>query len=120
VVALFVMAKVAEKTKRQEMTSAEIIRELRGPLPEDDPEYQRFLERGETPSRSAQDEEAIESVRRELAALPPGTKLSNEELFALLDRLPRRPSDWTSADVIREHRGPLPENDPDFADVDRR
>jgi hypothetical protein len=73
-----------------------------------------------TAEEPTRDQEAVEQIRRELAALPPGTKLSNEELFALLDRLPRRPSDWTSADVIREHRGPLPEDDPDFANVDRR
>lgn len=73
-----------------------------------------------TAEGATRDQEAVEQVRRELAALPPGTKLSNEELIALIDRLPRRPSSWTSADVIREHRGPLPEDDPDFANVDRR
>ena len=51
-----------------------------------------------------------------LEALPPGTKLSNQEVFALLSKLPPRPRDWTSADVIREMRGPLPEDDPLFDD----
>ncbi|HEV7766905.1 MAG TPA: hypothetical protein VGQ76_18035 [Thermoanaerobaculia bacterium] len=57
-------------------------------------------------------------VLRELEARS-GT-LTNADIFDLLAHLPRKPSSWSSADVIRELRGPLPEDDPDFADVDRR
>jgi hypothetical protein len=46
---------------------------------------------------------------------------TNEELFALLRRVPPlMPPGWSSADDIRELRGPLPEDDPDFPNVDRR
>jgi hypothetical protein len=61
--------------------------------------------------------ELVDEIRRELAARR-GT-MTNAEVFGLLRRLPARPSEWTSADVIRELRGPLPEDDPDFANVDR-
>jgi hypothetical protein len=71
-----------------------------------------------TAEKTTQDRQAMEEVRRELQARR-GT-LSNEEVFALLQKLPPRPASWTSADVIRELRGPLPADDPDFADVDRR
>lgn len=115
------MGKAAEKPKQHEMTSAEIIRELRGPLPDDDPEYQRFLERGETPPRSAQEQEAIEAVLRDLRAVPEGTQLTNEQqLFAIIQRLPPMYGGFSSADVIRELRGPLPKDDPDFPDEYRR
>jgi hypothetical protein len=59
--------------------------------------------------------DSISATLRELEARR-GT-LSNEEVFALLRRLPRRPASLTSADIIREHRGPLPEDDPDFVDL---
>ena len=57
---------------------------------------------------------AVQEVLRELHALPEGA--TNREVFAVLAKLPRRPREWTSADVIREARGPLPEDDPLFAD----
>jgi hypothetical protein len=43
--------------------------------------------------------------------------VSPEEMFALLQRLPRLPSNATSAQIIRDLRGPLPEDDPDFVDL---
>lgn len=59
-----------------------------------------------------------QDVARELEARR-GT-LSNEEIFALLRRMPPMvPPGWSSADIIRELRGPLPEDDPDFHNVDR-
>lgn len=63
-------------------------------------------------------DEIMADVRRQLQE--GRGKLTNAEVFGLLDRLPERPPSFTSADVIRELRGPLPEDDPDFADVDRR
>jgi hypothetical protein len=114
------MAKTAEKPQQKELTSAEIIRELRGPLPEDDPEYQRFMASEGERERSPQEKKAVEQVRRELEALPEGTKLTNEQVLAFVERLPRRLDTWTSADVIRELRGPLPEDDPFFKNADHR
>ena len=47
--------------------------------------------------------------------------LTNEEIFALLRRVPPlMPPGWSSADDIRELRGPLPDDDPDFTDAHRR
>lgn len=63
------------------------------------------------------EEQVIAEVLAELRALPPGKKLSTAEWFELAKRLPRlgnMPEGWTSADDIREFRGPLPEDDPDF------
>jgi hypothetical protein len=65
-------------------------------------------------AKTMEQEEAVDQVLRELHALPPGAKLTNEEVIAFVRRLPQRPSDWTSADVIRELRGPLPEDDPEY------
>ena len=60
----------------------------------------------------------IRDVARELEARR-GT-LTNEEIFALLRRAPPlMPPGSSSADDIRELRGPLPEDDPDFHNVDR-
>ena len=60
---------------------------------------------------------AITEVLAELKALPPDRKLSGEEWLAIVKRLPKLgnlPEGWTSADDIREFRGPLPEDDPDY------
>ena len=53
---------------------------------------------------------------RDLRALPPGHQLKGEELMSFIRRLPKLdlPDDWTSADDIREFRGPLPEDDPEY------
>ena len=58
-------------------------------------------------------------VLRELEALPPGQTLTRQELVALLRRMPGLPEGWSSAEYIRELRGPLPEDDPDFPHDDR-
>jgi hypothetical protein len=58
-------------------------------------------------------------VLRELNARPPGQKLTREELVSLLGRMPGLPPGWSSAEYIRELRGPLPEDDPDFQHDDR-
>jgi hypothetical protein len=61
------------------------------------------------------EKESAEQVLAELRALPTGS-LSGEEWLSYLRRLPKPdlPEGWTSADDIRELRGPLPEDDPDF------
>ena len=61
------------------------------------------------------DQEVVREVLRELEAMPPGRKLTGEELLAFLKRLPKlgdMPEGWSSADDIREFRGPLPDDDP--------
>jgi hypothetical protein len=112
------MAKVDEK-RDSRWSSAAIIRELRGPLPEDDPHFElvdgEYVLRKPFELTPAQ-REAVEGVIRDLQALPKGTILTMDEIAALVARLPGRPKTWTSADVIREARGPLPEDDPDFPD----
>jgi hypothetical protein len=63
------------------------------------------------------DQEAVEQVLHELRALPPGSKLTSEEWLAIVQKLPKlgeMPEGWTSADDIREFRGPLPDDDPDY------
>jgi hypothetical protein len=57
--------------------------------------------------------EAVQELIRDLKALPKGTVLTMDEVAAFARRMPGRPSNWTSADVIREARGPLPEDDAD-------
>jgi hypothetical protein len=67
---------------------------------------------GEMTERQRQTAELL----RDLNALPPGHKLRGEELMSFIRRLPKLdlPDDWTSADDIRELRGPLPEDDPEY------
>jgi hypothetical protein len=72
------------------------------------------------PAKGISPEDAVEQVRKELAALPEGRTLSWDEAMSYVRRLPRNlaPGE-TSADIIRELRGPLPEDDPDFVNVRR-
>jgi hypothetical protein len=55
-----------------------------------------------------------EEVLRELRARPQGKKLTGDELMALISKMPGMPEGWTSADDIRDLRGPLPEDDPEY------
>jgi hypothetical protein len=109
------MAKTEEKQDR--WSSAAIIREMRGPLPEDDPDFE-LVDGKYVPRKpfelSPEQAEAVEGVLRDLRSRPKGTILTMDEIAELVARLPGRPKTWTSADVIREARGPLPEDDPDF------
>ncbi len=74
-----------------------------------------------TLERTARDQEAVEQVHRELQALPSGTTLSWDEVMSYVRRIGiKMPEGWTSADDIRELRGPLPDDDPDFVNVARR
>lgn len=62
-------------------------------------------------------EQVIREVLAELEAMPPGTTLSGEEWWTIMKRLPKlgtMPEGWSSADDVRELRGPLPEDDPDY------
>jgi hypothetical protein len=54
----------------------------------------------------------VEQARRELEARPPGTPLSWDEAMSYVRRLGlKMPEGWSSADIIREYRGPLPGDD---------
>lgn len=59
-----------------------------------------------------QEESASAPILRELKALPEGYKLSFEELMSYVRRMPKpKPGGPTSAEIIRELRGPLPGDD---------
>jgi hypothetical protein len=83
-----------EKVKEPEgWTSADDIRDFRGPLPEDDPDM--VLKDGQYVPRNervltAEEEEAVQALIQELQALPKGTTLTADERLAFIRRLPRR------------------------------
>jgi hypothetical protein len=66
------------------------------------------------------DQEAVREVIRDLEARPAGHQLTWNEVMGFIRRLPKMPRGWTSADDIRELRGPLPEDDPELGRSDRR
>ncbi|HYI11077.1 MAG TPA: hypothetical protein VEK57_18615 [Thermoanaerobaculia bacterium] len=73
-------------------TSADDIRDFRGPLPEDDPDM--ILKDGQYVPRnemvlSAEEREAVLTLIQELKALPKGTTLTADERLAFIRRLPR-------------------------------
>lgn len=47
-------------------------------------------------------------------------RLTPDEMMELISKMPGMPDGWTSADYIRELRGPLPEDDPEFQEFIRR
>ena len=58
------------------------------------------------------EESAAAQIIRELEALPPGYKLTDEEFLSYVRRMPKpKPGGPTSAEIIRELRGPLPGDD---------
>lgn len=65
--------------------------------------------------KDERNQESLEQLLAELRAIPTGS-LSGEAWLSYVRRLPKPdlPEGWTSADDIRELRGPLPEDDPDF------
>ena len=64
--------------------------------------------------------DAIRQVLDELSALPPDYEMSPQEWVSYIRRLPKSADQTSSAEIIRELRGPLPEDDPDFPDELRR
>jgi hypothetical protein len=98
------MAKTVEKEQERELSSADIIRELRGPLPEDDPHF--ALVDGKYVLRnpkvlSPAETEAVQGVLRDLKALPKGTILTWPEIGAYLARMPSLSRGRTSVDDDR-------------------
>ena len=62
--------------------------------------------------KTTPDQREAEQARRELEARPPGTPLSWGEAMSYVRRLGlKMPEGWTSADIIREYRGPLSDDD---------
>lgn len=62
-----------------------------------------------------QEQEQLRQLHRDLEKLPPGHKLTFAEWLEYAKRMPQLvPDGWTSADDIRELRGPLPEDDPEY------
>lgn len=75
-----------------------------------------MLRMGKTAEETERDQ-VIREVLAELEALPAGTQLSGKEWYEIVKRLPRlgtMPEGWSSAEDIREMRGPLPEDDPEY------
>jgi hypothetical protein len=65
--------------------------------------------------------EGLAEIRRVLDSLAPGETLPDEEFFRLVSLMPKaKPGGPTSAEIIRELRGPLPEDDPEFQRKHRR
>jgi hypothetical protein len=62
----------------------------------------------------AEREAIAEQILKDLRARPEGKPLTGEELISFVSRMPGMPEGWSSAESIRELRGPLPEDDPDF------
>jgi hypothetical protein len=62
----------------------------------------------------------LQVILDELNALPEGAILSKDEIAAIVRRMPGRPPEWTSADVIREYRGALPTDGSNVGDVGNR
>lgn len=59
--------------------------------------------------------ETLRELLTELEALAPNEKLTSNQLADLVNRMPPLvPEGWTSAGDIREFRGPLPDDDPDY------
>jgi len=71
-------------------------------------------------SMSEEEKEAIiRQLHAELRARPAGQPLTREELRSFLERMPDLTEGWSSAEYIRELRGPLPEDESEQCD-DRR
>ncbi|HEX2062067.1 MAG TPA: hypothetical protein VHK90_15095 [Thermoanaerobaculia bacterium] len=58
--------------------------------------------------------ERLRQMKRELDALPEGHMLTPDELLYFVSKMPKMPEGWSSADDIRDFRGPLPEDDPEY------
>jgi hypothetical protein len=57
---------------------------------------------------------AFERVVAELRARQKAGPMTADEWLAFIRQLPPSNDDWSSADIIRELRGPLPADDPEF------
>jgi hypothetical protein len=67
-----------------------------------------------TVETTEEEREKLRDLQRELEALPPGHMLTADEFVYFVSKMPKMPEGWSSADDIREFRGPLPEDDPEY------
>lgn len=65
-------------------------------------------------------EAIVRQLHAELLARPKDKPLEGEELMSFIERMPGMPEGWSSAEFIREFRGPLPDDDPDCLPADDR
>lgn len=65
---------------------------------------------GKTLERTERDQEVVRDILRDLEARQPG-QMTWDEAMSYIRRMPKMPAGWTSADIIREYRGPLPNDD---------
>jgi hypothetical protein len=71
---------------------------------------------GKTVEEMTENQQKVAEILRDLESRPPGKPLTGDELMSFIRRLPKLdlPEGWTSADDIRDFRGPLPEDDPEY------
>ena len=65
-------------------------------------------------AKTVEENQTVTELLRELESMPPGRMLTDDEFEAIVRRMPKMPEGWTSADAIRELRGPLPEDDAEY------
>ncbi|HYH08598.1 MAG TPA: hypothetical protein VEK11_16200 [Thermoanaerobaculia bacterium] len=58
--------------------------------------------------------QTLHEAQRELDALGPDHVLTPDEFAYFVSKMPKMPEGWTSADDVRDFRGPLPEDDPEY------
>jgi hypothetical protein len=57
---------------------------------------------------------AMQQLLGELQGLPSGAVLTKRQVLAYVDRMPPVPAELDTSSAIRELRGPLPEDDPEY------
>ena len=65
---------------------------------------------GKTMERTERNQDVVKEILHDLESRPPGP-MNWEEMMSYIRRMPKMPAGWTSADIIREYRGPLPDDD---------
>lgn len=63
-----------------------------------------------TAERTERDQEVVRDILRDIEARPAG-EMTWDEVMSYIRRMPKMPTGWTSADIIREYRGPLPDDE---------
>jgi hypothetical protein len=65
---------------------------------------------GKTAEKTERDQEVVRDILRDLEARSQ-EPMTWDEAMSYIRRMPKMPAGWTSADIIREYRGPLPDYD---------
>lgn len=66
---------------------------------------------GKTAEGTERDPEVVRDILRDIEARPAG-EMTWAEVMSYIRRMPKMPAGWTSADIIREYRGPLSDDEP--------